>query len=57
MLGDVVDSGPIDDVGGALVISKRLVGGDPEQPRSQGIVVALSGESTGWWPGVGRRND
>ena len=30
----------LDDACGALAISKRHVCGDPEQPRSQGIVVA-----------------
>ena len=40
-LGDgPLDDLELDDVGGTLAISKRLVGGDPEQPRSQGIVVA-----------------
>ena len=40
VLGDgSLDDLELDDVGGALAISKRLVGGDPEQPRSQGIVV------------------
>ena len=40
MLGDgPLDDLELDDAGGTLAVSKRLVGGDPEQPRSQGIVV------------------